>query len=409
MTELSSHIPEGHSDSSHLSPTSTPRAPLAGIIVGVLFVAGFAGWAGVRIHAATTQKKALAEQRENDARRAANEARAVPKVRVIAPVATEWAPVVEVDGTLAAGRSAELGFETPGRLAQVTVRVGDMVKAGQVLASLDTGEISAQLKAAQAQARAAEAQLTLAADQERRTATMVQSGSLAEANGVQSTQQKALATAQLDAARAQVSLSQVALGNHRLVAPFAGSVTRAPEGVGGVVGPGSSLFEIVDLAKLKLRGTLGEHDAALVAPGSKISIESDHGTVEGTVTVVLGSVDAATRRVRMEAEIDNQEKRLRAGSFVRGTVRSGTTLPVLKLPHDVLRPGAQDELFVVANGTLQSRRVVYSVTPEGELLVRRGLGATEQVVRSPKSDTQAGERAEIDSTPATAAAPKASR
>jgi RND family efflux transporter MFP subunit len=409
MTDLSSHgMPQGHTHSSNVS-TSTPRAPLSGIIVGVLCVAGFAAWAGVRIHAATTQKKALAEQRASDARRAAEEVRAVPKVRVVVPVSTEWAPIVEVDGTLAAGRAAELGFETPGRLAQVAVRVGDTVKAGQLLGTLDTGEISAQLKAAQAQARAAEAQLTLAADQERRTATMVQSGSLAEANGVQSTQQKELATAQLDAARAQVSLSQVALGNHRLVAPFAGSVTRAPDGVGGVVGPGSALFEIVDLSRLKLRGTLGEHDAGLVAPGSKISIESDHGTVEGTVSVVLGSVDASTRRVRMEADIENREKKLRAGSFVRGVVRAGSSIPVLELPHEVLRPGAQDELFVVAGGALASRRVAYTVTPDGALLVRRGLAPGEQVVMAPKSDAQAGERVEIDTTPAAPAAPKASR
>jgi RND family efflux transporter MFP subunit len=238
---------------------------------------------------------------------------------------------------------------------------------------------------------------------------MVQSGSLAEANGVQSTQQKALATAQLDAARAQVTLSQVAAGNHRLVAPFAGSVTKAPDGIGGVVGPGSSLFEIQDLTRLKLRGTLGEHDAALVEPGSKIGIETEHGTVEGTVTVVLGSVDQATRRVRMEAEIDNAAKKLRAGSFVRGVVRAGSSMPVLKLPHDVLRPGAQDELFVVTDGTLVSRRVVYAVTPEGELLVRRGLGAGERVVVAPKADTRAGERVEIEATPAVNAAPKASR
>jgi RND family efflux transporter MFP subunit len=400
MNDISSHG-MGQSDPSHLTRT-TPRAPLVGILAGILFVGGMAAWAGVRIHAATTQKKALEEQRAVDAERASTEARALPKVRVLVPEATTWSPSVEIDGTLAAARSAELGFETPGRLSHVSVRVGDSVKAGQALAALDTGEISAQLKAAQAQARAAEAQLTLAADQERRTATMVQSGSLAEANGVQTTQQKALATAQLDAARAQVSLSQVALGNHRLVAPFAGSVTRAPDGVGSVVGPGASLFEIVDLSKLKLRGTLGEHDAALVQPGSKIVIESEQGPVEGTVTVVLGSVDQATRRVRVEADIDNQDKRLRAGSFVRGVVRAGESKPVLKLPHDVLRPGAQDEVLVVTGGALSSRRVVYAVAPNGDLLVRRGLTAGEQVVRSPKADARAGERVEIDATSASA-------
>lgn len=402
MNEISSHG-LGQSDPSRLNRT-TPRAPLVGILAGILFVGGMAAWAGVRIHAATTQKKALEEQRAVDAERASAQARAVPKVRVVVPEATNWSPSVEIDGTLAAARSAELGFETPGRLSQVSVRVGDTVKAGQTLAALDTGEISAQLKAAQAQARAAEAQLTLAADQERRTATMVQSGSLAEANGVQTTQQKALATAQLDAARAQVSLSQVALGNHRLVAPFAGSVTRAPDGVGSVVGPGATLFEIVDLSKLTLRGTLGEHDAALVQPGSKIVIESEQGAVEGTVTVVLGSVDPATRRVRVEADIDNQDKRLRAGSFVRGNVHGGESKPVLKLPHDVLRPGAQDELLVVAGDALQSRRVVYAIAPTGELLVRQGLAAGERVVLSPKADARAGERVEIDSTPAAAEA-----
>jgi RND family efflux transporter MFP subunit len=331
----------------------------------------------------------------------------VPKVRVIAPEATNWTPSVEIDGTLAAARSAELGFETPGRLSQVSVRIGDSVKAGQTLAALDTGEISAQLKAAQAQVRAAEAQLTLATDQERRTATMVSSGSLAEANGVQTAQQKAVASAQLDAARAQVSLSQVALGNHRLAAPFAGTVTRVPEGVGSVVGPGASLFEVQDLSRLKLRGTLGEHDAALVEQGSKIAIQTEHDQVEGTITVVLGSVDAATRRVRVEADIDNKDGRLRAGSFVRGVVQAGSSIPVLKLPHDVLKPGAQDEIFVVTGNTLASRRVVYSVAPNGELLVRRGLAAGENVLRSPKADTRVGESVEIDTTPA--ATPKASK
>jgi hypothetical protein len=82
---------------------------------------------------------------------------------------------------------------------------------------------------------------------------------------------------------------------------------------------------------------------------------------------------------------------------------------VLKLPHDVLRPGAQDELFVVAGGALQSRRVVHTVTPQGELLVRRGLAPGEHVVRAPKSDAQAGDRVEIAATPGATVTPSASR
>lgn len=390
------------SGESRPDPTVTrPRAPLIGVIVGVLSVGGFFAWSATRIKEAKEKQASIAAQRDEDAKRAAADANAIPVVATVIPTPDTWLPVVEIDGTIAAGQAAELGFKTGGRIAQLSVRVGDTVKAGQLLAALDGSEANAQLKAAQAQVRAAEAQLALAADAERRTAVMVQSGSAAEASGVQTVQQKALANAQLEASRAQVSLGQVSLGNHRLTAPFAGSITRAPDGVGGVVGPGTPLFEIVNLKALKLKGTLGEHDASLVAPGAKLTVATESGTVEGTVSAVLGSVDPETRRVRIEADLANTDGLLRAGSFVRARVAGVEGRPVLKLPHDVLKSGTQDEVLVVTGGVLASRRVVYSVSPQGELLVRHGLAAGERVVLAPKAEAAAGDR--VTEKPAEAA------
>jgi len=265
------------------------------------------------------------------------------------------------------------------------------VKVGALLGVLDANETSAQLRAAEAQIRAAEAQLALADDAERRTSSMVQSGSLSEASGVQSAQSKALAQAQADSAKAQAVLVQVNLGNHRLVAPFAGTITRAPDGIGSVVSPGVSLFEINDLSTLKLKGTLSEGDAALVRQGSEVQITSEQGAVTGVLTTVLGAVDPATRRVRVEATIDNKkEPKLRAGSFVRGKINAGDPIPVLELPRDVLRPGSQDELFVVEGDKLAVRRVTYSLAKDGSLLVRTGLEGTERVVISPKPEYETG-------------------
>jgi RND family efflux transporter MFP subunit len=376
-----------------------------GISIGVLMVGAFAVWSGLRIQEATREKQQLAVQREEDSRRAAEAAKAIPVVSVVTAVPTTWAPQVEIDGTLAASQSAELGFKAPGRIAQLLVKVGDVVKAGQTLATLDSSEASAQLRAAQAQLRAAQAQLALATDTEHRTTSMVQSGSAPEASGVQTSQQRALAAAQLEASQAQIALAQVALANHRLVAPFAGSVTRAPEGVGSVVSPGDRLFEVADLSRLKLKGTLSERDASLVETGATILVDAEGGPVPGTVTAVLGSVDSATRRVRVEAEIDNTNAKLRAGSFVRAKLRSGRALSVLKLPREVLRPGGQDELLVVVNDALASRRVIYSISSEGELLVRYGLSPSERVVLSPKSDAKAGDRVLVQAGPSASAAP----
>jgi RND family efflux transporter MFP subunit len=281
----------------------------------------------------------------------------------------------------------------------VAVKVGDNVKAGQLLATLDAGEASASLRAADAQARAASAELALASDSERRTQSMMQTGSIAEASGVQTAQQKALATARLEAAQAQVALGQVALANHRLLAPFAGSVTRAPEGIGGIANASVSLFDIVDLSHLKLKGTVSERDAALVEPGAALSVDTERGPVTGSVTAVLGSVDPATRRVRIEAKLDNQDSRLRAGSFARATVQGARGIEVLKLPREALRAGSQDEVFVVENETLAVRRLSFAIAPDGTLLVRHGLGRGERVVLAPPSDLDAGARVAVTAAP----------
>jgi membrane fusion protein, multidrug efflux system len=381
-------------------PAATPtrrKAPLIGVIGAAVLSLALVGWIGMRVVSATGKQQAISQQRSADAEKSAALAKAPPKVRVTAPISETWVPVVELDGTLNAEQRAELGFKVGGRLAKVGVKVGDLVKSGALLGILDGSEAGAQLRAAEAQLRAAEAQLALADDAERRTASMVKSGSFAEASGVQSAQQRALAQAQADSAKAQAGLVQVSLGNHRLVAPFSGTITRAPEGIGSVVAPGAVLFEINDLSRLKLKGTLSESDAALVSVGSKVQITSEQGSVTGVLTIVLGAVDPATRRVRVEATVDNtREPRLRAGSFVRGKIAAGDPIPVLKLPHDTQRPGTQDEVLVVEGDKLAVRRVTYAIAADGSLLVRSGLKGDERVVLGPKPEQEPGQVVSIE-------------
>jgi RND family efflux transporter MFP subunit len=303
-------------------------------------------------------------------------------------------------GTLAAEQSASLGFKVPGKIGSLKVKVGDQVRAGALLATLDATEAGAQAAATAAQVRAAEAQLALAQDSERRTQALVQSGSFAEASGVQSSQQRALALAQLDAAKAQQSLARVSLGNHSLSAPFAGTVTKVPDGIGEVVGPGTPLFEIVNTKVLKLATTVSEHDANLLAPGAPVELEVEAGKVTGRISAVLGTVDERTRRVPVEASFDNPGF-LRAGAFVEASVRAKQEIPVLKLPHEVLRPGSQDEVMAVGpGGRLEVRHLVLSIDKDGTLLVRRGLSPDDKLVAKPKPEAKAGDVVTIEAAPA---------
>ena len=379
------------------SPTpERVKAPLAGVITGLLMVGGLVAWTGTRIATATKAQASVAEKRSADAERTAALAKQPERVTVVTGVPATWLPSVELDGTLAAEQSASVGFKVGGKIGSLKVKVGDQVKAGALLATLDATEAGAQAAASAAQVRAAEAQLALAQDSERRTQAMVQSGSFAEASGVQSTQQRALALAQLDTAKAQASLAKVSLGNHTLTAPFAGTVTRVPDGIGEVVGPGAPLFEIVNTKVLKLSTTVSEHDANLLLIGAPVSLDLETGKATGRISAVLGTVDQQSRRVPVEASFTNPGF-LRAGAFVQARVDAKNEIPVLKLPHDVLRPGSQDEVMIVlASGQLEARHVVLSVDKDGALLVRRGLVATDQIVAKPKPEAKSGDVVSVE-------------
>jgi len=371
-----------------------PRAPLAGIVIGVALVLGFVGWTTVRIRAANQANEAVSLKRAADARKAVAEAAAPAQVRIVHGVPETWQPFVEFEGSLSAAQSAALGFKVNGRVSSVKVKLGQIVKAGTVLGTLDASEAAAQARSAEAQLRAAQAQLVLAEDTATRTAAMVKSGALSEAQGVQSEQQKSLATAQLDAAKAALSLAQVSLGNQNLVAPFQGTVTRVPDGVGAVVSPNQVEFEVMDLGTLKLKGSVSESDANLVHPGLVVEISGEHGSVTGVVSTVLGAVDPNTRRVPLEAVVDNKNEKtaLRSGAFVRARVEGGAPLPVLRLPHEALRPGSQDEVLLESGGLLAVRHLGFALAKDGSLLVRQGLSATDNVVFSPKPEAKDGDR-----------------
>lgn len=410
-----SNVHRSHDPSAARTPeTGTPRAPLVGVIAGVVVCAGMGLWTLQRIGEAKTLQADVEAKRSAESERSLAQAREPARVSAVRPVAGQWHPRVELDGTLQGQHEASLGFKVSGRLSRVGVEVGDRVRAGALLGQLDPAEASAQARAAEAQVRAAEATLALAEDGEQRTLPLVQSGSFAEATGVQATRQRELALAQLDSARAQRALAIVGVSNHTLTAPFGGTITQAPTGIGAVVAPGQPLFSLVDTSKLKLSTTVSENDAGLLAPGIAVHIASERGEATGRVTAVLATLDPRTRRVPVIAEFDNPgpSEPLRAGAFVRAWVQAPEAIDVLRLPHGVLRPGSQDEVFLVTGKPprLEARRIVFAVDRDGALLVRSGIRADDEIVLNPIPEAQTGDLVKpqlAGSTPAEAEAPPA--
>jgi multidrug resistance efflux pump len=243
----------------------------------------------------------------------------------------------------------------------VRVKVGDRVRAGQLLAALDVAEASAQAAATAAGVRAAQVGYDMAKDAEKRTLALFEQHAVSDAENLAAQNRAALALAQLEQARAQARLASVGLGNGSLSAPFSGLVTRVPSGVGKIVGPGEPLFHLEDTSLLKLTATLSEADARLVEVGAVVALSDGaaSGALEGKVTAVL--------------------------------VTSAKEVPVLELPPGALRPGSQDEVVTLAGGRAHLVPVAFTQGEGGALLVRSGLAAADAVVLNPSAEVREGD------------------
>jgi membrane fusion protein (multidrug efflux system) len=360
-------------------------ARVAGV-VGVLLVVGVSGLMWVRVKQAVARKEQVAQERTL-AQAAAT--RKMPS-RTVHAEPTRYRPKVEITGTLRPWRDADVGFELQGRLVRLNVATGDHVKAGKVLAVLDASRAGAQLSQAEAQTRAAEANLALAEDTLRRTEPLVASKAIPEAQAEQARQQVALSRAQLEGSRAAQKLAQTGAGDHTIVAPFNGLVTKAPTATGGVVQPGTALIHIEDLSKFRLSATVTEDDASLLTPGTEVTVSTHDRTVTGKLTTLIPSLDQATRRAPIEIEVPNNQQLL-AWSFVRATIDTGHEVSALRVPANARRAGSQNEIVLVRDGKAHVARVPHSVDRDGSWLVRDGLTGDDAILVDPNPDLKEGD------------------
>jgi multidrug efflux pump subunit AcrA (membrane-fusion protein) len=198
------------------------------------------------------------------------------------------------------------------------------------------------------------------------------------------------------------------------VAPFPGTIARGLSGAGGIVAPGmpgAPQFHLSDLSTLKLVGTIGESDAALVKVGADVELPRDGArAIRGKVVAVVAALDPATKRVPVEAVINNdRDEPLFAGALCRASIKGARPVEVLVLPHEALRPGSQDEVMVVKGDRLAARRIDFVIGRDGSLLVRRGLDAADDVVAAPWAEAKEGDRITLAEGEGNGKGPKDSR
>lgn len=223
-------------------------------------------------------------------------------------------------GEFVAPIRSDLVPRTGGRVGRVLVDEGQLVRKGQPLLELETDYLKLDLARAEAELARAESAATDAQRDFERKKGLATKGSVSQAAYDRSQAGAEQATAARAAARAALDTARQRLADAVLTSPVDGVVAARRTDVGERLTEGTVAFVVEQTAPLKLRFRVPERYLAAVKVGQKVKATVDPypGTeFVGTLSLVGGSVDAATRTFLAEAEFPNGDRRLRPGLFAR--------------------------------------------------------------------------------------------
>ena len=351
-----------------------------GVTVSAVLLAG--AMAGLPAHAQAKQDGADKPRAQDKA-----PARAALSVQVVRPQAAQWPVSVVANGAVAAWQEAVIGAELSGlRLATVVVNVGDRVKRGQVLATLQNEAVQADLNSARAALLEAEALWNEARANADRARALQGSGALSIQESQRSITAEQTAKARVDSAKAALAAQSLRLRQTRVVAPDDGLISARVATVGAVAQPGQELFRLIRQGRLEWRAELPAADLNRIRPGMVAWAQPPGGQpVQGKVRVVAPTVDAATRNgiVYIDLPQGALAAGLRAGTFASGKVElgqsQGLTLPQTAV---LLRDGFSYVYKVDAKGKVSQAKVQVGRRIGERIEITKGLEANVDVVAS---------------------------
>lgn len=257
------------------------------------------------------------------------------------------------------------------RLAEANAkRYAELVETGDVARSV-YDQYRTQADTARAQANNARQQLEMAINQAR-----------------QNNQAISTAQAAVESARAQVAISQKAVEDAVIRAPYSGYVSARPIAVGEYVTPASVIATILLTNPLKLELQVPEMQAPNLRPGMPVSL-----TVEayrdrqfgGNITAINPAIDPASRSITVEASIQNSDNALRSGMFVTARITLGGGNQSIFVPREAVVNDQNTNSFrvYVVQGTTAHLRVVQVGDEEnGMIQILSGVEGNEEVATS---------------------------
>ncbi len=271
-----------------------------------------------------------------------------------------------ISGAIKAVSSAVVKARVAGELQGLTVREGDAVKAGQIMARIDSSEYLARVRQAQQQAQAAKAQVDIARRNFDNNRSLVDQGFISKTALDTSAASLAAAEATYQAAQAGAEVAVKSLDDTVLHAPISGFISQRLAQPGERVAIEARIVEIVDLSRLELEASLSATESLDVRVGqiAVLQIEGTAKPVGARVVRINPSAVPGSRAVLVYLAIESATG-LRQGLFAQGTLGTGH-LQALAVPLSAVRTD-EPQPYVLLVSKQQVLHQTVEIGQRGEL------------------------------------------
>jgi len=363
-------------------------AGLALLVVAVIVVA-----AGVM------SRRSLAESLRGRA-----DAQAVRSVVVISPAPAGVAAALDLPGRIEAWSRAPIYARVSGYLKSWRADIGTPVKAGQLLAEIETPDLDQQLLQAQAELATAKANAALAEATAKRWEELLASGMVTRQGTDEKTGDLAAKMSLVRGLQANVERNQTQKRFTRIVAPFDGVVTARATDVGALInagGPnGSELFVVSDTRRLRVYVSVPQSLVSMLRPGSQATLtvpERPGKSYAAAVQSMSQAISSASGGMLVQLSVDNGGGELLPGGFANVSFAMPRAAGTLSIPPSALifnKSGLR--VATVGEGDLVVLKPVKVSRDLGTTIeLASGLSPDDRVIESPPDGLDNGDRVHI--------------
>ena len=327
-------------------------------------------------------------------------------------------PILTASGYVVARRKAVVSAKIQGRLSELHVEEGSVVRQGEVFARLESIDYEAAVQRAQAAVEHAEADLAENQRQLRLAERLATENVLAADQRDAAASRVKMAHAALSQARADLAFNEAQLQNTYIRAPFAGVVVKKMAEVGESVAPippgvnistsSGAIVALADLATLEVEADVAESNVAKVGNGqpAEVTVEAiPDKRYKAVLRQVIPTADRTKATVTVKVTILDKDKDLKPEMSAKVTfleaekkeaAPTAEVAPVVLVPREsVVTRDGKPQVFLVREGKVRAKQVVLGTERGGQVVVKEGLAGGETLVARPMDGLKDGDAVRV--------------